>query len=645
MKLAIEENIYFSQFVQKLDKFNYKCYENELGMRIRQYRPEIENYSFHDAREHVLSCLAETKNYKTMALIWAMKSRIKTCIYDRCNLNEFGTTFECPNTFLDTNNRLTTLFSNSLTEEIPKILLIATNDISSGKYISRTIVNLSKEFITVAISETIHQIVRCLRDAKIQISFTLSLSETDVINITLTESTSGFASKFLTSMNAWIVTHKIDLQYGMLDLRPLNHRVIKSIFQEVVEESVDYTKDFLNDINMEVGSILTRIKDLVSQFDGGDITSTILKWQEAKALIRKAKMCSKVRISDNLRRGIFKICPLLIKEQLSFFFTSKEKDLERKISGLLQTLMEKLLTTQNMFLTLPECSNYEQTRDCIIELNKMQENLPDITNQIENIKKIEEFMGSISMNLTDPQFQTYCECLKSHGKITVFLKDRFHHVSEQMIKLRVTIGREITAFLNLWSTVHKVLEKIFPSKQNEIPSKPSTASSKPGSRKNRLFTAAAENHLQILLKNLKNALQVAYVIQKKVDCISQFTDVPKSAELKKVCDYANTCQAIISSVINIQANIRLWRNSAIFKLNHELIKKTANEFLGLVDISDPELAFSKVVQFAYSETKNYLAIEYSVTKILLYPHFKSLVRLLNSQLALGKNKEHTRFQF
>lgn len=167
-----------------------------------------------------------------------------------------------------------------------------------------------------------------------------------------------------------------------------------------------------------------------------------------------------------------------------------------------------------------------------------------------------------------------------------------------------------------------MLEKVFPTQGISRHSKAFDFSTSIPKKAKASATASTEASLQILLKKVKNAIEVAGIIQKKVDCINEYQHVPQSAELGAAHKYMTKCQLIFGWLLRIQRKVADWRKAAVAELDDIGIEALCKDFIDIVMKSNM-LDTSKLLQSTMLDVKFFLVEELPVAKMLLYPHFRT----------------------
>ena len=101
-----------------------------------------------------------------------------------------------------------------------------------------------------------------------------------------------------------------------------------------------------------------------------------------------------------------------------------------------------------MDLTL--ANNIEQTKLIITRLASIKEYIPEARLRIMGLISCRDFIESVGWNLTNQEFDSYYQAFVIGDRLDLFLVERTKQLEENIIRLRVSIGREIAAFLQLW---------------------------------------------------------------------------------------------------------------------------------------------------------------------------------------------------
>ncbi|KAJ1566153.1 Dynein heavy chain 2, axonemal [Nowakowskiella sp. JEL0078] len=444
---------------------------------------------------------------------------------------------------------------------------------------------------------------------KVRVNLTFCRDEYSKKNIYSDFEFQSVGTAVVKNLLEWIESIKFHLPIGEYTTKPANSRLLQTLFNELIKESIDLAESSVKEYN---DIILPKFKNASYKVKLEENYDFFIPSVEKK--LSDIQYISNFVIvnTEPVRAGIFDINTENMNNELLDWASETKIFILNSTTHIFNNEIDKLISVCDEFFSLQLPTTFEQAKQAKDYLNYIHNSMNHNYKRICLIKNIKAFLDSNLWKLPDRDAQRHCDALQMHLKLEKFLDERDKQINESMQILRESLSHEIKTFLELWLKIEGSLEKILmdpPGQNSNISVGEEIGFSEMSSSK--------EDRITVLSKHILKTIEVADALELKIACVE---NVPEAENLHQINLYMKARNNLIAGLLSFNKNLRNWKTSPVSTLVIEEILNTANEFLESVEIS--RFLDSRMVKSNKDELTLFLEVEFPLLKILKFPHFR-----------------------
>ena len=408
------------------------------------------------------------------------------------------------NQLISSSNRVFKTFNDLITWSDINFDLTRDEKSSLNNLFSEFLTRLVKCFLSPLINNKCFQVYHDLTCSNIKIKISLILTDSRILfNGDLT----NVCNILKKSLIGWNTTTFIELPALSFDCTPLNHQVFKNVVDELIDSSESSFMLLLDQLSNDIKPRLNKLNELIMYCDDFENIDKISRWNNAFEIIKNLETMTRVLFKNFKSVGIFNVDFTFLHNQITSILNETRLKIKNQVSTTFTSKIKKLLKTRVEYLNTAVPTTYQLTRQSALQLQELKSLLPDLKSIRIEIFDLYDYLCKLMVDVSDQDVDDYFKCFGVLDEMMSFYDARFLLISDNMVKLKFAIAKEIEAFLGLWKSMGALLNELFqPVKSND-----------------KVATTSEElTHLKLVEKNLVNAFGVVSLIQKKVDSIKEY---------------------------------------------------------------------------------------------------------------------------